>query len=67
MKKILCIKIKGYIPIKHKLISEIELRELVNNGTIALQQDELEQMLMGNEPVWTNEGVSDYFIIGVCK
>lgn len=45
MKRIMYIQIKGHTPVAPKYVSELELRELVNNGTIPLKQDELEKML----------------------
>ena len=66
MKRIMYIQIKGHAPVAQKYVSELELRELVNNGTIPLKQDELEKMLMSNNPIWT-EGSADFFIVGVKK
>lgn len=66
MKKIMYIQVKGHTPVAPKYVSELELRELVNNGTIPLKQDELEKVLMSNDPIWT-EGYADFFIVGVKK
>lgn len=66
MKRIMYIQVTGHAPVTPKYVSELELRELVNNGTIPLKQDELEKVLMSNDPIWT-EGYADFFIVGVKK
>ena len=66
MKQIMYIQVKGNAPCAPQFITELELRELVANGTIPLKQDVLEKMLMSNEPVWT-EGNANFFIVGVRK
>lgn len=66
MKPIMYIQVKGNIPGDPQFITELELRELVNNGTIPLKQDVLEKMLMSNDPVWTDDP-ANFFIVGVRK